>query len=126
MATTAARKNPGTAVKKTAPAKRSPRSTAAQMQSPPAGFTMADQEIMDDILTSQKHITGVYNTYSSECVNQRLKADFLNLWRENQNLQSSVFSQMQQRGWYAPAKAQQKMVTQTKTKFQGIQSQLPK
>jgi spore coat protein CotF len=87
---------------------------------------MADQEIMDDILTSQKHITGVYNTYSSECVNQRLKADFLNLWRENQNLQSSVFSQMQQRGWYAPQKAQQKMVTQTKTKFQGIQSQLPK
>ncbi|MDR1805777.1 MAG: spore coat protein [Clostridium sp.] len=111
------------ASKKTATsAKKKSQSTQATAQ---GGFSMADRELMDDMLTSQKHITGVYNTYSCECVNPRLKADFLNLWRENQNLQSSVFTQMQERGWYAPQKAQQKMVTQTKTKFQGIQSQLP-
>ncbi|MCL2023374.1 MAG: spore coat protein [Oscillospiraceae bacterium] len=89
------------------------------------GFTMSDREIMEDILASQKHIVGIYNTFSCECVNQQLKSDFLSHWKNNQNLQSNVFSQMQQRGWYAPKKAQQKAVDQTKTKFQGIQQQLP-
>ncbi|MDR0883891.1 MAG: spore coat protein [Oscillospiraceae bacterium] len=124
MATTTTRKKTTTTTKKSPG--RPPKKSQPVQQAPMSGFSMADHEIMDDMLTSQKHITGVYNTYSCECVNQRLKADFLNLWRENQNLQSSVFSQMQQRGWYAPAKAQAKQVTQTKQKFQGIAQQLPK
>ena len=39
----------------------------------------SDREIMDDILTSQKHITGVYNTFSNECVNEKLQNDMLNI-----------------------------------------------
>lgn len=116
----ATKKSMATGAKK-APAKRA---KPTQQQSSPL-VAMSDQELMDDMLSSQKLITGIYNTYSSECVNQQLKADFLSHWKDNQNLQSSVFTQMQQRGWYAPKKAQAKMVTQAKTKFQGIQGQLP-
>lgn len=88
-------------------------------------FSMADQEIMDDVLSSQKHIAGVYNTYSCECVNQNLKNEFLNILREEQNLQSNVFSEMQKRGWYAPAQAEVQKVNQAKTKFDTIATQLP-
>ncbi len=88
-------------------------------------FSMQDQEIMDDVLASQKHITGVYNSYSCECVNQTLKNEFLNILREEQSIQSNVFSEMQKRGWYAPAPAEMQKVNQTKTKFQSISSQLP-
>ena len=40
-------------------------------------YNLTDREIMDDVLASQKHITGVYNTFSNECVNQQLQHDNL-------------------------------------------------
>lgn len=83
-----------------------------------------DREIMDDVLTSQKHITGVYNTFSNECVNENLQADMLSILKEEHNMQFDVFCDMQKRGWYSPAAAEQQKVTETKTKFQGIAAQL--
>ena len=83
-----------------------------------------DREIMDDILTSQKHITGVYNTFSNECVNENLQADMLSILKEEHNMQFDVFCDMQKRGWYSPAAAEQQKVTEAKTKFQGVAAQL--
>ncbi len=83
-----------------------------------------DREIMDDILTSQKHITGVYNTFSNECVNEQLQADMLSILKEEHNMQFSIFTDMQNRGWYSPAAAEQQKVSEAKTKFQGIAAQL--
>lgn len=83
-----------------------------------------DREIMDDVLTSQKHITGVYNTFSNECVNENLQADMLSILKEEHNMQFDVFCDMQKRGWYSPAAAEQQKVTEAKTKFQGIATQL--
>ena len=85
---------------------------------------LTDQEIMDDILGSQKHITGVYNTFSSECVNPTLRNDFLQILREEHNIQSTIFTDMQKRGWYATQPAEQQMVDKAKTKFENIAQQL--
>jgi spore coat protein CotF len=79
---------------------------------------------MEDILSSQKHITGGYNTFSNECVNSTLRDDFLKILREEHNIQASVFNDMQKRGWYAPEQAEQQKINQTKTKFEGMSSQL--
>ena len=84
----------------------------------------SDREIMDDILTSKKHITGVYNTFSNECVNEKLQNDMLNILREEHAMQFNVFTEMQSRGWYSPEAAQQQMISQTKTKFENISAQL--
>ncbi len=84
----------------------------------------SDREIMDDVLTSQKHITGVYNTFSNECVNQQLQNDMVNILKEEHAMQFDVFSDMQKRGWYSPEAAQQQMITDTKTKFENMSSQL--
>lgn len=86
--------------------------------------SMSDKEILDDVLSSQKHISGVYNTFSNECVNQTLKDDFLNILREEQSIEYSVFSDMQKRGWYSPPSAQPQMINETKTKFENIATQL--
>ena len=40
-----------------------------------------DQEILNDVLFSQKQITGNYNTSGNECVDEKLKADMLNILR---------------------------------------------
>lgn len=86
--------------------------------------SFTDREIMDDVLSSQKHITDVYNTFSNECVNQQLQSDMVNILKEEHSIQFSVFSEMQKRGWYSPEAAQAQMINETKTKFEGIATQL--
>ena len=85
---------------------------------------LTDREIMDDILTSQKHITGVYNSFSNECVNQKLQDDMLRILNEEHTIQFSVFGDMQKKGWYNPATAQTQMIEETKSKFENIAKQL--
>lgn len=86
--------------------------------------TFTDKEIMDDVLTSQKHITDVYNSYSNECTNQQLQDDMLKILKEEHSIQFSVFGEMQKRGWYSPCAAQAQMISETKTKFENIATQL--
>lgn len=85
-------------------------------QNPP----LSDREILDDILASQKHMTQIYNTYTNECKNSSLQSDMMNILREEHNIGSTVFTEMEKRGWYTPAAAPQVKVEETKTKFQGI------
>lgn len=75
---------------------------------------------MDDVLSSQKLITDTYNTFANECVNQQLRTDFLNILREEHNIQQTVFDQMKTRGWYAPAQAEQQKISTAYTKFSNI------
>lgn len=83
-----------------------------------------DQEILDDMLSSQKQISGAYNTFGSECVHEELKCDFLNILRDEHNMQSGVFTQMQQHGWYQTPAAQQAKIDAARTKFQNLSAQL--
>lgn len=64
-------------------------------------MNLTDEEMMNDLLTSQKHITGVYNSFSNECTHQPLRNDFLNILREEHAMQSNVFTEIQKRGWYS-------------------------
>ena len=86
--------------------------------------SFTDREIMDDVLSSQKHISDGYNTYSNECVNQQLQNDMLNILKEEHSIQYTVFEEMQKRGWYSPGAAQAQMINETKTKFENIATQL--
>lgn len=85
---------------------------------------MTDKEIMEDILSSQKFITDTYNTFTNECVNQQLRTDFLNILREEHNIQQSVYDQMKMRGWYTTEQAEQQKVSSAYTKFSNIQQSL--
>lgn len=85
---------------------------------------LSDKEIMDDVLSSQKSLTGIYNTYSNECVNEALRCDMLNILRSEHNMQQSVFNEMQKRGWYAPPAAQKQMIDSAKQKYTGIAGSL--
>lgn len=83
-----------------------------------------DREILSDMLSSQKQMTAGYNTVGNECANEKLRCDFLNILRDEHNMQSDVFTQMQQRGWYQTPAAQQQKIDAAKTKFQNVASGL--
>lgn len=80
-----------------------------------------DQDIMADLLSSQKYITENYNTYANECVTPTVLTSFMNILKEEHQIQNQVFSEMQNRGWYAPEAADQNKVTQAKQKFMPAQ-----
>lgn len=83
-----------------------------------------DKEMITDALTSQKHITGSYNTCANEMSTDKLKNEFLNILKEEHEIQMDVFKEMQKRGWYQVPQAQQQKVDQAKTKFENVKSSL--
>ena len=85
---------------------------------------LEDKEILSDMLAAQKQETSHYNMFSGECANMELKNEMLNILRDEQNMQSAVFCEMQKRGWYPTTPAPQKAVDQAKTKFEGMSQQL--
>lgn len=78
---------------------------------------MSDQEMMDDVLASQKLITSDYNTCANEAANAPLRATFMNLLKDEHEIQADIFDQMSERGWYQVKQADQTMINQTKQKF---------
>lgn len=79
---------------------------------------MGDKEFLNDSIASQKYAGSGYNTFANECVNPQLRATFLNILREEHDIQAELFSEMQQRGWYQVAPADQNKVMQARQKFQ--------
>ncbi len=83
-----------------------------------AGSFMGDKEILNDTISSQKHVESVYNTYAGECVNVSLRNDFLNILKEEHDIQSDLFNEMNKRGWYPLKQADANQINQVKTMFQ--------
>ena len=81
--------------------------------------SFADQQMMDDALSSQKFITSTYNTFANECASSALKSEFMNILSEEHQIQHDIFSEMQKRGWYQTEQADQNKINQAKQKYQG-------
>ena len=78
---------------------------------------MKDQEMMTDLLLTEKKMSGNYNEYASECVNTRLRDAFVSILTESHRTQTDLFSAAQQRGWYQVEQAPQQKVSQAQQKF---------
>lgn len=78
---------------------------------------MKDQEMMADLLFSEKKMSGNYNEYASECVNVQLRDTFVALLTEGHRTQTDLFKTAQQRGWYQVEQAQEQKVNQAQQKF---------
>ena len=79
---------------------------------------MCERVILDDILSSQKMITGLYNTSANECAAPVIRDEFLSILSEEHQMQAEVFDEMQKRGWYPVPAAEQQKIAQAKEKFQ--------
>jgi spore coat protein CotF len=78
---------------------------------------MGDKEIINDSIGSQKLIGSSYNTFANECSNTDLRNDFLNILREEHDIQTDLFREMQRRGWYNVQQAPQNQIQQTRQKY---------
>ena len=78
---------------------------------------MREKEMLQDSLISQKCITGSYNTFAGECVNEQLRSAFLNILDDEHRIQADIFCAMQSNGWYQVEAADQQKIQQARTKF---------
>ena len=88
-----------------------------------ANIPMNDQEMMHDALSSQKQITGIYNTYANECATPAIRDEMLNILQEEHGIQADVFKEMQKRGWYPTPMAEEQKIQSTKQKFLSMNTQ---
>lgn len=84
----------------------------------------ADKEMISDALNSQKHITGTYNNAANEMSCDSLKGQCMQILKEEHDIQMDVFKEMEKRGWYPTAQAQQEKINEAKTKFENVKNSL--
>lgn len=73
---------------------------------------------MTDLLDSQKHITGVYNTFLCESSCTEVKNCFAQILQEEHKIQQELFDELTERGWYKTENAEDKKVNETKMKYE--------
>jgi len=86
--------------------------------------TLSEQELMNDLLTSEKQISSAYNVGITEASCANLRQHLTSCLNDTQNIQYQIFDAMKQRGWYQIKKAQPQDVQSAKTKFNQESNQL--
>lgn len=82
---------------------------------------MKEKELMDDLLTAEKHATVNYGLFANECTTAKLRCDVMGILEDTHKLQAEVFDVMAAHGWYAPAAAEQSKIDQAKQKYSNAQ-----
>jgi spore coat protein CotF len=90
---------------------------AGQGGQAPKQSSFSDQDILNDMLASQKFITGGYNTFTNECATPALRTEFMNSLSDEHKIQADVFTEMQARGFYPTETADAAKVNEAKQKF---------
>ena len=78
---------------------------------------MKDQEVMTDLMLTEKKMSANYDTYASECVNTQLRDTFVSMLTQSHETQSNLFKTAQQKGWYQVEQAERQKVDQARQKF---------
>jgi len=78
---------------------------------------MQAQEIMTDLMLSEKKMSTNYSLFASECVNERLRDTFVDMLTKGHKTQTELFKTAQEKGWYQVEKAEQQKIDQACQKF---------
>ncbi len=78
---------------------------------------MTEQEMMTDLLSTEKFLTGVYNTYCCEAATPAVKSCLMSLLQDTHRMQEALFAEMTAHGWYKTEQAEDQKLNQEKQKF---------
>ena len=78
---------------------------------------MKENEIITDLLLTEKKMSTNYNLFASECTNVQLRDTFVNLLTQGHKTQTELFETGKQKGWYTVEQAQPQQISQAEQKF---------
>ena len=76
-----------------------------------------DKEILTDLLCSQKHLTGSYNTARLESATPSVLSCFDEISEDEHKIQRGIFNMMHSKGMYPTPSAEQKKVDEAKQTY---------
>lgn len=85
-------------------------------------ISVDDRAIMDNILSVIKGNCDMFMHGTIESTTPNIQQAFKSSLDESLQVQSEIFKQMSQRGWYQPQQAEQQKISQTKQKFSKTQN----
>ena len=82
---------------------------------------MSEQEIITDLLTSEKHLTSTVNTFITESTCANLRQNLKTILDEEHSIHENLYNIMNQKGWYPTSDAEAQEVQKVKGRFQPLQ-----
>lgn len=79
--------------------------------------TFGDKEMLHDALCAQKQETANYNLFANESAHPDVRNTFMDILKEEHDIQFQVFNIMHEKGFYPTPAADQEKVNQTKQKY---------
>jgi len=76
-----------------------------------------ERERLQDSLVTQKYIAHGYNSAATEAANPQLMDTFINILRDEHQIQKDIFNEMRMRGWYQPKEANTNDIRQSLSKW---------
>ena len=76
-----------------------------------------DQQKMNDLLASEKHMTALYNDFCNESATPAVHHCLCELLRDEHSMQNELFCEMSSRGWYPTPKADDSKLSAAKMQF---------
>ena len=76
-----------------------------------------EKERMHDCLDTEKYLIGMYNTSLTEAATPEIIQTLTDLLGDTYRMQQQLFREMNSRGWYPVAKAEEQKIQQAKQKF---------
>ena len=76
-----------------------------------------EQQRMTDLLSTQKFLTGAYNSYCCEAATNTVKNCLSSILQDEHRIQEDIFNEMSSRGWYPVEKAEEAKIASAKQKF---------
>lgn len=86
--------------------------------------SFSEKELMNDLLMSEKQLSGAYNTYVAEASTPELVNKLQQGLQNSQQCHRKVFDAMRQKGWYNPKSASPQDIQSAKQKYQQVSQQL--
>ena len=85
---------------------------------------MQAQEVITDLMLTEKKMSGNYSAFASECVNEQLRDTYVDLLTKGHKTQTELFKTAQQKGWYQVKPAQDADIQAACQKFGQMKCQL--
>lgn len=77
-----------------------------------------DKEILGDAVITQKYMSHAYDISASESITPNLHNEYLEILKDEQEILSELYTELQRRGWYAVQMASPAKLTSVQQKYQ--------
>ena len=83
-----------------------------------------EKYILRDLLTLEKNMTDMYNTFLNECSTPAIRDTVSTMLTETHRMQHDIWQELNNRGYYPVTQAEQKQLDTLVEKFRNVSTQL--